>query len=272
MKDAIVVSSSKSKHNSWYYLIMRCSAVVLTCNSASFVGRCLESLLWCDEIVIVDDYSSDDIDIVAKKYGARVIFHKVKGDFAAQRNYVMNHASYEWLLYVDADEVVSPILAKTVGDILLSVSAHQAYAIPRMDVFWGKELRWGEMYHVAHKGIVRLVHRDAGVWKGRVHETFHAHTSKGYLSYPIYHYPHPTMTAFLQSINKYSSLRAHELYEQGKQFSLWEVVVYPVGKWLYTFLVLQGFRDGVPGFVYSFLMSFHSFLVRAKLFQLRHAR
>lgn len=220
------------------------SVVILSPNQDSVSKRTSDSLTFADEVVYIN----------------------VKDDFAQARNKGMDKAKNEWILFVDSDEEVSKELAKNIGKLDLINSKIGAYFIPRRDFLWGTELKYGETYSARTEGIIRLVKKGSGKWVGKVHEVFKSQVATGILSGFINHYPHQTITAFLESINNYSTLRAQELKGKEVGTNVFQIILYPFGKFWYTYLLKLGFLDGPAGFVYSFMMSFHSFLVRSKLY------
>jgi hypothetical protein len=145
----------------------------------------------------------------------------------------------------------------------------KAYRLKRRDFFWGHQVKYGEVSDAYNNGIIRLVKADAGTWIQPIHEEFKLNDpagSAGVLHGYIDHYAHQSVKEFLEHVNLYSTIRAKELKRQGKITNWFEIIAYPVGKFLYTFLIKTGFRDGIRGFIYSFMMAFHSFLVRSKLY------
>ncbi len=247
------------------------SGIILTKNEGSQIERCVKSMLFCDEIIFLDDCSDNDTESLLKKLvgkyrKCRIVERKLEGDFAAQRNYGMSQADGDWVLYIDADEEVAPELEKEIRDVLENPS-YSAFYIKRRDIWWGKELKHGEVARARNYGIVRLIRKNSGKWLGNVHEVFYTAQVQGRLRSYLNHFPHPALKEFIQDINVYSDMRAKELYTRGKKFRLGELVFFPVFKFLLTYLLYLGFLDGPQGFVYAFLMSFHSFLVRAKLCQ-----
>jgi len=246
------------------------SAVVLTRNESKNLGRCLASLSFCDEIVIVDDNSSDDTLKVAEKFKAKIFVRELKGDFAAQRNFGQSKVKGQWTLFVDADEVVT---SKLVKEIRESLSGDvDGYYLRRRDFFWGGELKFGETRKVRNDGLLRLVRKDSGTWMGNVHEVFHTANKTDRLDGFLDHYPHPNLKEFIADINVYSTLRARELYNKGAGTNIFEIVFLPVFKFIYNYFINLGFLDGAAGFTYSFMMSFHSFLVRSKLYQYKNIK
>lgn len=247
---------------------MTLSAVILTKNEERDLTRCLKSLTFCDEVIVIDDESTDQTVEIAKQYKSKVFRRKLGSDFSSQRNFILDKAKGDWLLFIDADEVVTEELQNEIKQILHDEKNSQSvYYIKRRDIFWGKQVTHGEVRKAFKKGIIRLVRKNSGKWYGSVHEEFRAHGSSGRLHGYLDHYAHDSIKSFLYHINAYSTIRATELWKSGKRSNILELVAYPFGKFIYTYFILLGFLDGVGGFCYSFMMSFHSFLVRAKLFQ-----
>lgn len=252
------------------------SCVILVHNEEETIARCLRSLQFCDEIIVIDDQSTDKTVEIAKKYKAKVISHPLNNDFATQRNYVSEQARYDWILYVDADEEVTEELKEEIilvtSDKYKDARNHGAYYLRRRDFFWGQELKYGETQTARNRGIIRLVKKNSGKWVGKVHEEFVTKGGIGRLNNYLNHYPHPSIISFLRTINDYSSKRAEELHQQGIKQAVLPILLNPLGKFIYTYFIKLGFLDGPAGFVYSFMMSFHSFLVRSKLYLHQQAK
>ncbi len=253
---------------------MRVSAVVLTKNEEENIKRCIESLNFCDEVVVVDDYSTDKTVKIIENSGVKTQIYQrsLNGDFAAQRNFGLKKAKGDWILFIDGDEVVTDELKNEIKRLITLKTAetnNKVYYIKRRDYWWGRELRFGEVERIRRLGLIRLVRKKSGKWEGKVHEVFKTSNSAGRLNYFLNHYPHQKLKDFLKEINLYSSLRAKELLSFGKKITIFEIVFYPLGKFILNYFFKLGVLDGAAGFVYAFLMSFHSFLVRAKLFQYR---
>lgn len=247
---------------------MNISGIVLTKNEERDITRCLESLSFCDEIVVIDDESTDNTVQIAEKHKSKVFKRKLSSDFSGQRNFILDKVKGDWLLFVDADEVVTPELKEEIKKTVNNTTNNQSvYYIKRRDIWWGKPVTRGEVRKAFKKGIIRLVRKNSGRWYGSVHEEFRAHGSAGRLNGYLDHFAHDSIKSFLMHINTYSSIRATELWKSGKKSNILELIFYPFGKFFYTYVLLLGFLDGVGGFTYSFMMSFHSFLVRAKLYQ-----
>lgn len=182
---------------------------------------------------------------------------------------MLEKATQEWVLFIDPDEQVTTELADEINNIIKQPK-YKVYYVKRQDYFLGKAISHGEVSSARKQGFIRLVKKGSGTWKGAVHETFDTKKQAGTLEHVLLHYPHESVSAFIADINRYSTIRSKELDKQGHTASIWEIIFFPFGKFCYTYFLKQGYKDGPAGFMYSFLMSFHSFLVRAKLYQYQH--
>ena len=236
------------------------SACVIARNEADEVADCLARLTWADEIVVVDDESTDATVKVAERFTRHVLVRPKRDDFAAQRNFALDAAVGDWVLFVDADERVSEALRE---EILTAVRAPDVagYFLRRQDVNFGYAFRYGESMRAP---ILRLARRGAGRFHGRVHETWRVSGPTRVLHAPLLHYSHADISAFLRKVDYQSSLAATRLAEEGRGGHAWELVVHPLGNFVRNYVVHQGFRDGVPGLIYALLMALHPFLARAK--------
>jgi glycosyltransferase involved in cell wall biosynthesis len=243
------------------------SAIILSHNSEAEIGRVLESLLWCDERIVIDDNSSDKTIEIAKKKNVIVFKHALHDDFAAQRNFGLEKAKGEWVLFVDSDEVVSKSLAE---EIKKSITIDCAgFHIKRDDWLYGKKLLHGETSRVQ---LLRLARKDAGKWDRFVHEVWEVKGIVGTLTHPLDHFPHPNVAQFVTEINRYSTLNARYLHRQNIRVPLWHIIAYPAAKFFVDYIWYRGFLDGTPGTIVALMMSMHSFLTRAKLWLLWHKR
>lgn len=245
-------------------MAMGITAIILTKNEEKHIGRSLSSLSWCDEIIVVDDESTDQTVAIAKKYNAKVFLHPLSDNFSKQRNFAMSKASSEWIFFVDADEVVSKELQYEIKEKIQDVDI-DAYLLTRKDTLWGKKIHFGENGKIT---LIRLARKNKGKWTGKVHEVWEISGKIGILKHSLHHYPHQTLSEFFSEINFYSTLRAEELFEQKIQVHWFDLILYPKAKFLQNYIFKKGFLDGLTGFILAIIMSFHSFLVRGKLWQL----
>lgn len=245
------------------------SAVVIVKNEEKNIVDCLDCLGFCSEIVVVDDYSSDRTPEILEKLSKenpkiKIFKRKLGIDFSAQRNFGVEQATNDWVLFIDADERVTKELAHEIKNNL-SLTDFGGFLIKREDFMWGKELKHGETGSVK---LLRLFNKNKGSLKGTVHEVWQTKSKVGKLVNSIKHYPHPSVSEFLSEINFYTDLRAKELFETGVKTNLLLIILYAKGKFIVDYIFKMGFKDGKEGFVHAVIMSFHSFLVRGKLWLL----
>lgn len=240
------------------------TAVIIAKNEEKNIKNCIDSVSFCNEIIVIDDLSTDNTCEIAKKNNAKIISHSLQNNFAAQRNYGLEIAKNNWVLYIDADEVVTGKLAKNIQSAVNENMADGFY-LSRQDKMFGNVLKHGEL---KGKKFVRLAKKDAGKWEGKVHEEWRIEGKTKALSGVLMHYPHQTLFEFIEEINFYTTLRANELCKQGKRSSMFQIIFYTKAKFFQTYILKAGFLDGMPGLIYSLCMSLHSFLVRGKLYLL----
>lgn len=242
---------------------VKISAVVLVKNEEKNIKECLETLRWCDEIVVIDDYSEDKTAEIAKKHGAEVYKHALNNNFAAQRNFGLEKTRGEWVLFIDADEQVSEALAGEVSSIVNRESSmHQGFYLKRRDFMWGRELGHGETGNVK---LLRLAKRDSGRWRRAVHEVWDINGEIRTLNNPLAHYPHQTLGEFIADIDWMSTLHAQENEKEGKRSNLFKIIFFPKLKFFDSWILKLGFLDGTPGLLLAMMMSLHSFLAWSKL-------
>ena len=229
---------------------MKISAVIITKNEEQNIQECLESLIFCDEIIVIDDNSTDKTVEIAKSFGAKVYERALNSDFSAQRNYGLSKAKGEWVLFVDADEVVSPKLAEEIKEA--TKSEYSGFYIKRVGVIDEYILRLGK----------------GGKWHRKIHEEWSVKGKVGKLSSPLLHSPTFQLKSFLAKINYYSTLHAKSNSIEGKKSNLIKIIFWPIYKFFYYFVIKRGYR-AKNGFVFSALMGAHSFLSWAKLWELQ---
>ena len=244
------------------------SVIILTKNEEKNILDCLETVVWADEIIILDDNSEDRTVEIAenqKLKNLKIISRELQEDFAKQRNFALSYAGNEWVLFIDADERVTPELRREINDFIIEEKEKPLFKgmfIKRKDIMWGRLLRHGETGNIK---ALRLARKGCGTWEGRVHEQWIVEGETETFENHLLHYPHQTVSEFLAEINLYTTIRAKELLASGEKASIFKIIAYPKAKFIQNYFVRFGFLDGLGGLVQAILMSFHSFLVRAKL-------
>lgn len=246
------------------------TAVVLTKNEEDKIERCLKSLSFCDELVVVDDFSDDRTVEIARKMGAVVYQRNLKDDFASQRNFALSKSKGDWVFFVDADEIVTDklrleIISKINNPLLKEVG----YFVRRSNYFLNRKLRHGETASVS---LLRLGKKNSGIWKRNVHEYWDVEGKVGNLKNNLDHYFCDRLSDFIEKINFYSDIHAKANLEERKKSNIFKILLYPLFKFLDGFFLKRGFLDGLPGFVFAVFMSFHSFLSWSKLWLLQRGK
>lgn len=243
---------------------MKLSAVVITRNEAARIGRCLESVKWCDETVVVDSGSTDETVEIARSAGARVISHEWEG-YGGQKAFAVGQARNDWVLCVDADEVVTPALRSGI-EAALNTPAHPAYEMARCNRFLGRFLRHGEGYPDWN---LRLFDRRHARWSDDpVHEHVRADGTIGRVEGDLLHESAQSLHGYLEKQNTYTTLQARQLHAQGIRPSVLKLVFSPLVRFLKFYVARLGFLDGVPGLVHIAIGCFNTFSKNAKLFAL----
>jgi len=239
------------------------SVALITRNEAANLPRTLASVRWASEIVIVDSGSTDATLALARDAGARVFEESWKG-FAAQKNSAIAHATGDWILSLDADEEVSPELAREIQALLAGEPTYSAYRVSRLNHFLGRPLRHGGYWpdpklRLFRRGTARFVDRP-------VHETMQADGPDGWLRGPLIHHCYPTLAEYNEHMNRYSSLAAQALVASGRArrswlWLQWNALLNPAATFLYNYVFRLGFLDGREGLLQHL---HHSAYIRAK--------
>lgn len=244
----------------------RISGIIIARDEEKHISRAIRSLAHCcDEIIVADTGSCDTTKEVSTRLGARVINLPFRDSYSTVRNRAIVSARHDLILFLDADEELDAQLQQQIAQLKLTAERLYNYRLRRRDHFWGTDVTHGEVWQAAQQGVLRLFWKDSGAFRGNVHEVFHSMLPEKLIPGAIVHRSHTSIAGFLEKVNRYSTLRADELIAAGKHVTLIELVCVPLAKFFYTYVFYLGFRDGTAGFVYSFMMSFHSFLVRAKV-------
>jgi len=249
---------------------MNLTCVILTKNEEENISQCIKSIDFCDEVIVIDDYSTDKTPEIARRSGAKVFKRSLNNDFASQRNFGLSKAVCKWTLFLDADERISVALRDELIQMVNNpLIAYDGFFLKRKDVVWGKEINQGEIGRVR---LLRLAKKGSGKWRRRVHEVWQIKGKTKTLTNPILHYSHSNLREFIEDINYFSTLHSLANKKEGKNASLTKIVIWPLGKFIYNWIFKLGFRDKTTGFVIAVIMSFHSFLAWSKLWFLQRKR
>lgn len=239
------------------------TAVVLTRNEARHITACLASLTWAGECLVVDAKSRDATVDLARAAGARVLSHPFR-DFADQRNVAISAVTTPWVLFVDADERVSPDLAAEICRTVAGPEAVAGYWIPRRNYILG---RWMEHTGWSPDYQLRLFRRDRARYDPErvVHETVLLDGPARRLREPLIHWNYETWRQFFAKQFQYSCLEARRLRQAGTRPRLKNLLGQPVREFHRRYILCQGYRDGVHGLVLSVLLAWFTLITYLRL-------
>ncbi len=246
---------------------MRVSAVISAFNEEKNITRCLKSLSFADEIIVVDNSSLDKTAEIAKRYTSKVFSQKNNPQqIDIQKNFGFEKASSEWILSIDADEDVSKELAKEIKNVIKKKSKVNGYWIPRKNIIFGKFIEHAGWYPDPQ---LRLFRKGKGKFvKAHVHEPIKLEGESAYLKNSLTHHHYQNISEFLKkTINIYAPNEAEEYLRKGYQFSYFDAIRFPLNEFLSRFFARKGYKDGFHGLMLSLLMAFYHFIVFAYLWE-----
>ena len=239
----------------------RLSVTIITLNEEANIRRTLESIMWADEIIVLDSGSTDRTMAICREFTGKV-YHQDWLGFSGQKNAAIDRATGDWILSLDADEPIEPELAAEIRTIMASPDAYDGYRVPRKTFFLGKWIQHGGWYPDDN---LRLFRRGKGRFGERaVHEAIKVQGTIGRTAHAIEHHAFPDLASYMASINSYSSLAVTEMAQRGvTAFKAgWvNILLRPFGTFFYKYVVRLGFLDGKHGLV---LNLFHAYYVFAK--------
>ena len=229
------------------------SACIITFNEADRIEACLNSVAFCDEIIVVDSHSTDRTRELAASLGARVIERDWPG-YRSQKQFAVDAARHEWVLCLDADERVSAELRAEITALRSAGFAGAAgWSLPRISDYFGRFLRHGNAYP---DRLVRLFDRRRGGWTGyEIHENTRVAGRVRRLRGRLEHYPYRSLADHQNRMQRYADLMAEALYARGKRCGLTRVLVNPQWRFVRGYLLRLGFLDGWRGLVFALIES-----------------
>jgi glycosyltransferase involved in cell wall biosynthesis len=250
--------------------IMSISVSLITMDEEQNIRRTLESVKWADEIVVVDSGSSDRTCDIAREYGAKIFIEPWKG-FSAQKNSSIEKCTGDWVLSLDADEELTPACVQELQTVVTSPGACDGYFIRRRNHFMGRWIRWGGGYPDSK---LRFFKRGTASFKERaVHEEMLGQGKIGMLHGDMLHHAYPNLTLFIEHMNRYSTLGAEINHAKGKGgFSVLNIVVSPIVRFIYNYVFRAGFLDGREGLLFHLYHSVYMSWKYSKAWELGRAQ
>ncbi|OGV61557.1 MAG: hypothetical protein A2498_11750 [Lentisphaerae bacterium RIFOXYC12_FULL_60_16] len=245
------------------------SACITAGNEADNIRRCLESVRWTDEIVVVDSFSTDQTAEISREYTSRVYRHKWLG-YIGQKNLIKDLASHPWILFVDADEEVSPNLKKEILDEFDSGRSLNiaGYAFPRTVWFLGRWIKHGDWYP-DYK--LRLFRKDKGQCGGKEpHDRTTVDGPVKRLKHPLHHYTYQDINDQLNTLNRFTNITVEGWKTEQKHFHIIDLLFRPFLRFLRCYILKLGFLDGIAGLVVARNTAHGVFIKYAKLWESIH--
>ena len=240
---------------------MKISVTIITLNEENNISRAIESVRWADEIIVVDSGSTDRTVAIAKELGAKVLQQPWPG-YGQQKNFAQDQASNDWVLNLDADEAVTPELAKEISTAI-QTRPEAGYDFPRKTFYMGRWIKHGGWYP---DYAVRLTNRHKARWtEPNIHERLVVQGAVGRLNQPMHHYTFSNIQEQVLTNLRYSHFGSLELKRKGQQGSLVRMLLKPMGKFIETYFFKFGFLDGLPGLIISINAAHSMFLKYAYL-------
>ena len=243
---------------------MNISLVMIVKNEEKNLAKCLNSVEnLVDEIVIVDSGSTDKTIEIAKTFGAK-IFKREFDSFSNQKNYALSIATNEWVLHLDADEVLSKELVEEIKFVIINTKLDGFYLI-RTNFFLGKQMK--------HSGInkeyrLRLAKKSVSKYVGGIiHEELIVNGKVGKLKNIMIHNSYPTISSYFNKLEQYTTLGAKKLLEKNKKAGIIDIVFKPPFEFIKRYILKCGFLDGIRGFIWAVLYAFYTFIKYIKLWE-----
>lgn len=222
------------------------SVILITKNEAANIRACIESVVWADEIIVVDSGSTDNTGAICKELGAQVHVHDWPG-FGIQKNRALGYATQDWVLSLDADERVTPELRAEIEVLLRGEHTSDAYLVPRLSNYCGRFMRHSGWYPDL---LPRLFKRGKARFSDDlVHERLIIEGEAGELRGLLLHYAFDDLEEVLHKVNQYSTAGAVMMQQRGRQASLTGAVLRGLWSFVRTYVLRGGFLDGREGFM-----------------------
>jgi glycosyltransferase involved in cell wall biosynthesis len=228
------------------------SVAMIAMNEEANLPRTLEGVRWADEVILVDSGSTDRTLEIAQSFGAKTSHHAF-GGHGEQKNVALDLCTSDWILLLDADEVLTPCLQDEIRLLLSDEPKFDAYWIPRLNLIFGRWMRHGGFYPDRKLRLFKLGSARLSEGVGP-HSTPQFQGAKGVLKHDMLHYAYPSLNIYLEHMNRYSSEIAQLLHKKGRTSKslpafIWNAVLNPAATFIYNYFFRLGFLDGREGLV-----------------------
>lgn len=241
------------------------TAIIPTLNEEERIQNSLKSAEFADEIIVIDSYSTDNTVEIVTQSKARLLQRKFD-DFSSQKNYAIDQASNDWIVWIDADEVLSPELQAEIKKVVENPKEYVGFYIYRVFFFKGKRMRYTG---TQNDKLIRVFNRKFCRYEGKVHEKIKAEGKLATLENRIMHYSYISFDRYIIKLNQHSALKAEELFEKGMLITPFHIIIKPIARFIKHYFVKLGFLDGFYGFIISFALSYGVLVRYIKLWNLK---
>lgn len=251
--------------------MIKITVAIITYNEENNIGRCISSLLpIADEILVVDSYSTDKTEEIAKGLGARFVTNPFIGHIE-QKNFALDLATHDYVLSLDADEALSPELLQEIKAVKNNFQ-YEGYKFNRLTNYNGHWVRHSGWYPDTK---LRLVKKDLARWGGEnPHDILKMKNNEkvGWLQGDLLHYSYDSIAAHVTQTDKFTTIAAHAAFKHGKRSSIFKIVTRPIFKFLRDYFFKRGFLDGRYGFIICSINALYALLKYSKLHELQHGK
>lgn len=241
------------------------SAIIITKNEEAMIADCIDSVQFCDEIIVIDSHSTDRTADIANRMECRVFPVELES-FAQRRNFGLSRAKYEWILYIDADERISPELAQEIKAVVQKNElVFAAFKVQRKNFYLGNN-EWPYI-----ETLERLfLKKQLKEWRGDLHESPIITGKIGILAGFLYHYTHRDLSQMVDKTNTWSVVEADlRLRAHHPQMSWWRFPRVMITAFIRSYILQNGWKLGTVGLIESMYQAFSSFITYAKLWELQ---
>jgi glycosyltransferase involved in cell wall biosynthesis len=237
----------------------RVSGVITSFNEEHNIGDCIESLEWCDEIIVVDSFSTDRTPEIAQQYDKVRFFQRNYFGAGAQKNWAIRHLRYDWVFLLDSDERCTPELRREVETLLADGAEHNAYMMNRDVYLLGKRIKYSGWQH---DRVARLFRKGTAYYENRrVHSVLHVTGETPILDHPIeHHMVDRSFDEYAFRLAKYGYWNAAQCWREGDRTSAIEVMMRPAWRFFRTYILQLGILDGSTGIVFCLLQSYSTYM------------
>ncbi len=244
------------------------SVIIITRNEESCISRCLESIAWADEIVVVDDMSTDRTMEICREYTDH-LFTRTLTSFAEQKNYAASRCTHDWVFSIDADEYVPEELREEIQHTFEhEPTDYVAFNVLWKNYFLGKWMRYGGWYGYNTQGA-KIFRKDRCSYEGIVHEKLRIDGKVGRLQSPLVHYGNEeTIGKTVSKMNRYTDAEVDKLIENDTRPTVFYGLIYrPLKRFIGQYLYRRGYKDGAHGFISATFSAMYQFLMFAKYWE-----